>query len=331
MNPGVLAVLSRLAGRFHTVSKELIRGVDIDPTALLLRDPCLGLRPPGRWSPNSQCQLVPARDGWLAVNLARPEDAATVPAWLKTSPDEPPWRAVERVVPTRLLEELLPDAALLHMPISRVGEVPPAWPVLRLARPAGRPQTLRVVDLCALWAGPLAGGLLAQAGAAVIRVESPTRPDPTPQRTPDLDRRLNGLKQRVTLTLTDPAVLDLIDGASVLITSGRPHALARAGLDPERLFSRNPGLLWVAITAHGATGEQAMRVGFGDDCAAAGGLLEWEDHAPFFMGDALADPCCGLIAAIAALECLAERQAGLLEVSLAGCAAWIADAMAKLQ
>jgi crotonobetainyl-CoA:carnitine CoA-transferase CaiB-like acyl-CoA transferase len=173
--------------------------------------------------------------------------------------------------------------------------------------------------------------LLAEAGAAVIKVESPTRPDPSPQHTADLDRRLNGLKQRMTLALTDPAVTQLIDGASVLITSGRPHALARAGLDPERLLSRNPGLLWVAVTAHGATGDQAMRVGFGDDCAAAGGLVRWEDGTPSFMGDALADPCCGLIAAIAALECLAEGQAGLLDVSLSGCAAWIADAMARPQ
>jgi crotonobetainyl-CoA:carnitine CoA-transferase CaiB-like acyl-CoA transferase len=239
---------------------------------------------------------------------------------------------VERVVPTRLVEELLPDAALLHMPISRVGEAPPAWPVLRLARAVGPiPRPLRVVDLSALWAGPLAGGLLAQAGAAVVKVESLSRPDPSPKRTPDLDRRLNGLKQRMTLALTDPAVAHMIDNASVLITSGRPHALARAGLEPERLFSRNPGLLWIAITSHGAIGEQAMRVGFGDDCAAAGGLLAWRDGTPSFMGDALADPCCGLIAAIAALECLAERQAGLLDVSLAGCAAWIADAMAQLQ
>jgi hypothetical protein len=49
------------------------------------------------------------------------------------------------------------------------------------------------------------------------------------------------------------------------------------------------------------------------------------------MGDALADPCCGLIAAIAALECLAGGQAGVLDVSLAGCAAWVADAMAQPQ
>jgi crotonobetainyl-CoA:carnitine CoA-transferase CaiB-like acyl-CoA transferase len=151
------------------------------------------------------------------------------------------------------------------------------------------------------------------------------------RQTPELDHRLNGCKQKTTLALTDPAILHLIDRASVLITSGRPHALARAGLEPEQLFARNPGLLWVAITAHGAIGDQAMRVGFGDDCAAAGGLLEWEDGKPSFMGDALADPCCGLIAAIAALESVAEGQAGMLDVSLAGCAAWVADAMANQQ
>jgi hypothetical protein len=332
MSPVFLAVLARLAARFRRISRKWSCCAEVDPVAMLRRDARLGLQSPGRWSPNGHCQLVPAQDGWLAVNLARPDDAATVPAWLGTSPDESPWPAVQRVVPTLSVEELLPGASLLHMPISRAGEALPAWPVLRLARPVGLvPRPLQVVDLSALWAGPLAGGLLAQTGAAVIKVESPSRPDPSPQRTPDLDRRLNGLKQRKTLAMTDPAITHLIDSASVLITSGRPHALARAGLDPERLFSRNPRLLWVAITSHGATGEQAMRVGFGDDCAAAGGLLMWEDGIPTFMGDALADPCCGIMAATAALECLAEGQAGLLDVSLAGCAAWIADAMAKLQ
>jgi hypothetical protein len=327
-----MAVLSGLAGRFHTITKAFGSAAEIDPIALLNRDASLGLRPPGRISPNGQCQLVPARDGWLAVNLARPDDAATVPAWLKTPADEPPWLAVERIVPTRLVEELLAEAVLLHLPISRVVETSSSWPLLRQGRRLEAvAEPIRIVDLSALWAGPLAGGLLAQAGAAVIKVESPTRPDPTPHHTPDLDHRLNGLKQRTTLAFTDPSLTTLIDGASVLITSGRPHALARAGLDPERLFARNPGLLWIAVTAHGATGEQAMRVGFGDDCAAAGGLLAWQDGTPHFMGDALADPCCGLIAAIAAIECIAEGKAGLLDISMAGCAAWIADAMTQPQ
>ncbi len=113
----------------------------------------------------------------------------------------------------------------------------------------------------------------------------------------------------------------LIADARVLITSGRPHALAKLGLDKQRLFAINPGLLWVAITAHGWRGDAAMRVGFGDDCAAAGGLVGWSDGAPRFLGDALADPLTGLTAATLALEALRAGQRGLLDVSLARTAA----------
>jgi crotonobetainyl-CoA:carnitine CoA-transferase CaiB-like acyl-CoA transferase len=97
-------------------------------------------------------------------------------------------------------------------------------------------------------------------------------------------------------------------------------------LTPEALFARNPALLWIAITAHGFTGPDAMRVGFGDDCAAAGGLIGWIDGQPHFLGDALADPLTGLHAARLALECLAEGQGGLLDVALAPTAARFAMA-----
>ena len=120
----------------------------------------------------------------------------------------------------------------------------------------------------------------------------------------------------------------MIGEARVLITSARPHALARLGLDEARLFQINPDLLWIAITAHGWSGDAAMRVGFGDDCAAAGGLVRWDDGAPRFLGDALADPLTGMTAATFALEALAKGKGGLLDVSLARTAATFAKAMA---
>ncbi|MBB6253363.1 CoA transferase [Nitrospirillum iridis] len=323
MMPILRSVLAELTGQLAQAG-----GPTIEPDQLLRRDVCLGLGLPGRWSPNRRCRLVATRDGWLAVNLARAADVDTVPAWLETVPDMDPWTAVDSVLPTRATTDLLARAILLHLPVTRVGEAMADWPVLRHARPRAA-GTFKVVDLSALWAGPLAGGLLAAAGADVVKVESSARPDPTSQRTPVLDRWLNGGKRRVHLALASRAVQGLIDEADVLITAGRPHALARAGLTPERLFSANPGLLWIAITAHGWMGDAGLRVGFGDDCAAAGGLLGWDDGAPRFLGDALADPCTGLIAAVVALEARRAGQGGLLDVSLGGSAAWIAGRLAE--
>ena len=88
-----------------------------------------------------------------------------------------------------------------------------------------------------------------------------------------------------------------LERADVVVTSARPAALERLGLSAERLKRKT----WVAITAHGAVGCGALRVGFGDDCAVAGGLVAWVDGAPRFMGDALADPLTGVEAALAVL------------------------------
>jgi crotonobetainyl-CoA:carnitine CoA-transferase CaiB-like acyl-CoA transferase len=107
----------------------------------------------------------------------------------------------------------------------------------------------------------------------------------------------------------------------ILITSARPHALARKGLTEQRLLALNPGLIWVAITAHGWRGERAWRVGFGDDCAAAGGLIGRQRSTPRFMGDALADPLTGLEAATRVLEGLDQGKAGLVDASLTQTAA----------
>ena len=184
------------------------------------------------------------------------------------------------------------------------------------------------LDLSALWAGPYCGGLLAEAGHRVIKIESPDRPDPTAHHTPGLDVRINGRKERLSLALNGPELLSMIDGARVMITSARPHALARLGLDEERVFARNPNLLWIAITAHGWRGDAAMRVGFGDDCAAAGSLLRWEDDRPLFIGDALADPLTGIMAATLAMEALEGQKAGLLDIALARTAATFARKIA---
>lgn len=297
--------------------------IAFDARRALSRDDDLSLGEPGQWSPNRHCRLVRCRDGWMAVSLAREDDRDLVPAWTGASFDDEPWDAVIEAARERTAAEMVAAGAALHLPVAIPGEARP------LAAPAlapGRPDDGPVLDLSALWAGPYCGGLLAEAGHQVIKVEGPDRPDPTPARTPKLDARLNGRKRRLRMALDDPELLSMLGKARVLITSARPHALARRGFDEARLFAINPDLLWVAITAHGWSGDAAMRVGFGDDCAAAGGLVHWEGDAPRFIGDALADPLTGMMAATRALDALAAGHSGLLDVSLARTAASFAGA-----
>lgn len=292
----------------------------IVPETWLHRAPLAGFGAPGLWSANRTCRLIATQDGWLAVNLARESDQSCVAAWTGCALDSEPWAAVVAYARTKTSEILLSEAVALHLPVSIVGEAAPATaPTLsRCAQRTGQPSAL---DLSALWAGPLCGGVLAAAGVAVTRIESVTRPDPTAFASPALDHRLNGAKSRLKMELGDRRLLALIAATDILITSGRPHALARHGLNEDRLFALNPNLIWVAITAHGWYGESALRVGFGDDAAAAGALLGGTAETPYFVGDALADPLTGIDAAVHALDALAAGSGGLIDAALAPTAA----------
>ena len=208
----------------------------------------------------------------------------------------------------------------------------PDAPLIRMAAGARTAGPPKVIDLSAMWAGPLCGAVLAAMGAAVTKVESTRRPDPTRTSTPGFFLDLNGAKAPLALDLASPAgqarLRDEIADADVLITGARPRAFAGLGLDPEAVFRGNPGLTWVAVTGYGWTGEAAARVGFGDDTAAAGGLLRWTGRGePRFLGDALADPVTGLAAAVGALRALDLGGGVLVDAALARSAAGAAGVL----
>ncbi len=307
-------------------------GARVDVAALGITDRAgqIALDPPGRASPNRACRLIRAADGWIAVNLARDDDRELVPAWLRCAEVDDAWRAIEREAATRTAGDLIDDAILLGLAAGSVGEVvcdTLEAPRLRMADGADhRPAPLRVVDLSALWAGPMCGAILAAMGASVVKVESVRRPDPTGESMPEFFKRLNGLKQPLRLDLAAPEgqarLRDEVSAADVFITSARPRAFASLGLSPQVIFAANPGLTWVAITGYGWTGAAADRVAFGDDAAAAGGLVGWtQDGEPRFLGDALADPVTGLAAAIGALKGVRNGGGVLVDVPLARSAA----------
>jgi CoA-transferase family III len=301
--------------RLHQVLAPRLAGFSLAPTELLDRDAPGGLDSPGIVSATRHCRLLRTADGWVALNLARAEDRELVPAL--TGGDGEPWVAMATMAARCTSTEFRDRAAELQMPVAVLGESAPQV----LAPVSSTRVPGKVVDLSALWAGPLCAGLLARAGAEVMRIESLGRPDPTPQGSPLLDARINGGKARLALDLRTnegrAKLHQLIADADVFVTSARPAALARLGLEPDCF----PLLTWVAITAHGFFGPGAGRVGFGDDCAVAGGLVNREAGEPRFFGDALADPLTGLEAALAVLA----GQHGLIDMSMARVAAAYAE------
>jgi hypothetical protein len=196
--------------------------------------------------------------------------------------------------------------------------------------PAVRPTRDRplVVDLSALWAGPLAAHLLWLAGAEVVKVESRTRPDAMGKGNNTFHALLNQGKASVVVDFKDTndrqALLKLISTADIVIEAARPRALTQMGIDAADIVRTTPGLVWVSITAHGSIGEAANWVGFGDDCGVAGGLssaLRAATGCSGFVGDAIADPLTGMSAALVAWQAWTSRRGGRFGLAMSQVAA----------
>lgn len=328
--------LADLAATITRLSGEVGRRVEIDVARIADRSDALYLQPPGAWSANRSCRLVRTADGWIAVNLPRTDDREAIPAWIGCRLGAEPWSAIVRRARWTRWHRLVEDARLLGLPVAGVGEIKaqrPDAPLTRMAAGGRLSGSFKVIDLSSLWAGPLAGSILAAAGALVTKIESHIRPDALRVAAPEFFARLNGAKKESVVDLGDTAgrqrLADMIAGADVVITSARPRAFAQLGLQPERLFALNPGLTWVAISGYGWSGPNADRVAFGDDAAAAGGLVRWTaSGAPRFSGDALADPLTGLAAAAGAFAAIQRGGGFLVDAALARTAAGAAMAFA---
>lgn len=304
--------------------------IDVDWCGLTDRSHTVRLAKPGLQSANGSCRLIRSADHWVAVNMPRESDWDLVPAWTGATSEPGNWQVIEHHIAKNPSGALVEEAGLFGLALSILGETPAMQEPtisrrLGVARP--RPASRRsVVDMSSLWAGPLCGALLAAAGASVVKVESVARPDSTGRSAPLLDRLLNGAKDRIQIDFADADAMSQlghsIAGADILVTSARPRALAALGLTPERLFARNSSLIWVAITAHGWSGEGRDRIGFGDDAAVAGGLVDRVMGEPRFLGDAAADPLTGMAAAQAALSASAEGGGIFIDAALARVAAW---------
>ncbi|MGB6245786.1 CaiB/BaiF CoA transferase family protein [Gordonia sp. (in: high G+C Gram-positive bacteria)] len=125
---------------------------------------------------------------------------------------------------------------------------------------------IRVVDLTQYIAGPYATMLMADAGATVIKVESPAGDDTrrigpwVPAADGDVSAfhlRMNRGKQSVVLDLKSDdgraALASLIAGADVLVENYRAGVLERLGFGADRLNRLNPGLVYCSISGFGHT------------------------------------------------------------------------------
>jgi len=312
---GVLTVATELAAPF----------ADVDVPALLFgRAALAGFSRRGRVSAGGSSRLLRARDGWIAATLARPDDIDAVPALVDDARVADPWSAVAAWAAGCDGEQAAARAALLGIPVAVLGEVAAGGPVGTTVISAPmRPRSDRplVVDLSSLWAGPLCAHLLGRAGARVVKVESPRRPDGARAGNQRFYDWLHAEHEAVAVDLRSPEFDALLRRADVVIEASRPRALRQLGIVAEEVVAAT-GAIWVSITGYGRDDPEPGRAAFGDDAAAAGGLVAW-DHAgePVFCADAIADPLTGLCAAAAATAAWAEGGGRLLDVAMARVAA----------
>jgi len=182
-----------------------------------------------------------------------------------------------------------------------------------------------VVEVAHWVAGPAVGGVLADWGADVVKVEPPGG---DPMRTiweavganPDAPNgafiAANRGKRSLAVDVTTGAgraVLDrLLASADVLVTNLRPRALARLGLAPAEVAARFPRLVYCSLTAYGWGGPDEERAGY--DLAAFYGragvahetTTEGEPPAPLMLG--IGDMFTAMTAAGGVTAALLERE-----------------------
>lgn len=192
-----------------------------------------------------------------------------------------------------------------------------------------------VADLSSMWAGPLCARLLGLAGAQVIKVESPARPDGARSGNREFFDWLHAGHRSLSVdfgTRAGRAVLaSLLEMADVVIESSRPRALAALGVAPGML-AHPPGQVWLSITGYGRS--MPERVAFGDDAAVAGGLVGWtageraggEPAGPVFCADAIADPLAGACGALAVARSRSAGGGELIDLPMRDVAAAFAAA-----
>lgn len=202
---------------------------------------------------------------------------------------------------------------------------------------SGPLASLKVLDFSTLLPGPFASLMLADMGAEVLRIESPTRMDllrvlpPHDQGTSASHAYLNRNKRSLALDLKQAEALEivreLVKDYDIVLEQFRPGVMERLGLGYEALKAINPRLIYVSITGYGQTGPYKDRAGHDINYLALAGVASHtgrHDSGPLPLGVQLADIGGGSLHAVVGLlaAVIARQQSGVgqyLDVSMTDC------------
>lgn len=205
-------------------------------------------------------------------------------------------------------------------------------------------QTLRVLDLSRVLAGPYCTQMLGDLGAEIIKIEKPGAGDDTRLWGPPFLKDANGNdthesayylsinrnKKSVAVDIKtkegQQIIKQLLESSDILIENFKVGGLDKYGLGYAQLKDNYPKLIYCSITGFGQSGPLSQEPGYDLAAQAMGGLMAVTgepDGAPMKAGVALSDIITGLNATIGILAALHHReQTGegqLIDVALVDC------------
>lgn len=180
---------------------------------------------------------------------------------------------------------------------------------------------IKILDLSAVYSGPMAAALLADQGADVIKVESPggdiaRRVGPSKGDLSATFIAMNRGKRAITLdlkTADGKAVLrDLIGRTDVLMENFRPGVMAKLGFDRNTLMALNPRLIYLSITGFGQDGPYTEARVYDAIIQAVSGMcashLEKPGLEPGLVATTICDKLTSMTAAQAITTALLARE-----------------------
>lgn len=167
-------------------------------------------------------------------------------------------------------------------------------------------SNLKILDFTTLLPGPYATMQLADMGADVIKISSPSKYDLVLESDPKINGKsanlmwLNRNKRTLALNLKTKEAIDvvkkLISEYDIVIEQFRPHVMDKLGLGYEDLKKINPRLIYCSITGYGQSGPMSEKAGHDINFLAKSGVMSFsgrKDEGPALYGTQIADIAVG--------------------------------------
>jgi crotonobetainyl-CoA:carnitine CoA-transferase CaiB-like acyl-CoA transferase len=253
------------------------------------------------------CAPVETREAWFASK-------AVAQSGLKVTLDHPELGPITFPgAPVKLSQS---PGSVRALPRRSAG---PHWRARALQR-AGRRggggrgplEGVRVLDLGAVVAGAHAGGILANFGADVIKVE-PITGDPFRSDGAlflAYNRGKRGLGMDLKMAEGVALFHDLVRGSDVVLDNYRHGVRSKLGIDYAALSAVNPRIVSCSISGYGTTGDRATLPGFDPLLQAESGMMAAQggDGAPVFHTVPINDAGTAAMAAFGIIAALNARE-----------------------